>query len=287
MVPSLIPSGPEQLRFASWNIRGGLSDPRRATAIADLLIERQDDVVALPDAWHEDSERSIASGRHLAVSPADFLRSGYMLTDAWFEENRPDDNFARFHFATLIRQDLDANPQEMRLGTRPAMRMALTLGRTTLNVICLYLNDQSKWNRAVQIDDLFDHLGTQSDVPTMLMGDFNDMHRNTRIAKLLQSAPYRRTLGRLPVGNYVFPSLAEMAEGSAIQALEAKGFTDIDPFRRPTMPSRLPLFQLDRFMLRNSYGHIQADPTTGMNKPPLSDHSLIATTLRTTRQERA
>ncbi|OYW84324.1 hypothetical protein B7Z17_04275, partial [Candidatus Saccharibacteria bacterium 32-49-10] len=161
----------ETLSIGTWNVKGALSDPERANTLADAITASNIDVLTLPDAWHEDSSESTPSSRELLVSPDDFAKRGYIALASTFREDRPDDNFARYGFMTLVKETLGPEEYtELRLGERPAHSVQLELAGRALAFVGLYLNDQNEANRLAQLDDLYGYLEPVSDTPTILAG---------------------------------------------------------------------------------------------------------------------
>lgn len=266
------------LTFASWNLKGGLSDASRALDITDRICDSRPDFIALPDAWHEDSSRSRPSGRRLLVSPRDFERDGYSTVDTHFEEDRPDANFARFHLMCLISNNLDYESSVTRLGARPAVTVDTVLGKAALSIIGIYLNDQTEHNRLMQISSLKKQLAHTPNKPTLLVGDFNAMPRESRIAALLQRRTSSHTLSKVNFFNRTLPRLVEMADGATMATLTDIGFSDCDPSAAPTMHSRARLFQLDHILTKGfDEAGLAASTTQRIFYPRLSDHAMIWT----------
>lgn len=267
------------LKISTWNIKGAFSDPYRYNEVLKTIHESESDIVVLPDAWHEDSEASRPGPRQLELSAGDFRRLGYTMLKASFREDRPDDNHARYGFMTLIREPLTPAYEEIRLGSRPAHHLRFIHDATILNVIGLYLNDQSEANRTTQLDVLLRYLEPFADEPTVLVGDFNAMHRQSLAARTLNSS-FIQPLLKIPIMNNTPLRLQEMADGATMAILTNDGFTDADPNYTPTMPSRLPLFQLDRIMVRNGFSsRLKATPPEVTPNPQLSDHAMVSSTI--------
>lgn len=270
----------QELSLSSWNIRGGLSDPDRAFAITNTLIQQQNDIVVLADAWREDSSRSSPSGRRLLVTANDFYKNGYEFIDADFEEDRPDDNYAHFHFTTLVKQGIQHQSEVFRLGERPATHITTSIGAAAIHIVGLHLNDQDERTRSHQVTDLLSNLSKTDNQPTILAGDFNALQKESVVARTLRTGLARSTIGRLSIANSTFPRLIEMASGSTLQSLEAAGFIDTNSQPQPTAPSRTPVFQLDRFMHKITSEVIDVRPITVHKHSSLSDHRQISTALK-------
>ncbi len=268
----------KSLKVGTWNLHGALSNPVDAKPVLRELAHAQADVIALPDAWHEDSSRSRPSyERKSRVSDELFQAMGYKVFRSTFEEDRPDDNYARYGFATLVHnREALSSATTIELGTRPAHHLRINMGAHALNVISLYLNDQSEENRYKQVGTLLDYLDPYFFEPTILVGDFNAMHADSKIAQLLQSDRAHDLLGGIKAKNNTIPRLIEMADGATMNNLEAAGFVDAEPKYRPTMPSLLPLFQLDHIMMRDgALASLTATRPKRTLELSASDHAFI------------
>lgn len=270
----------ETLTVATWNIQGALSDPSRAGAVLDEISKSGANIITLPDAWHEDSEESEESDRHLLVTAGHFRRRGFTALKAQFREDRPDDNYARYGFMTLIDQTTSPAYEKIELGTRPAHHLRLTLGSQALSIMSLYLSDLSDLKRLEQVTDLTTHLASYPLDAVTLVGDFNAMHSSSKVARILDARPVRDIFQLIPARNYTLPRLTRMASGIVMRKLEDEGFTDCDPSQQPTMPSYRPLFQLDHIMTRSSPTvWVEAEPPVLTSRPELSDHRMVMSTL--------
>jgi endonuclease/exonuclease/phosphatase family metal-dependent hydrolase len=164
--------------------------------------------------------------------------------------------------------------------------------------IGVHLDDRLAETRREQALNLLVHR-IKSDQPTIIAGDFNDMHRRS------PRAAVARTLGRLGskipaiepqeyhelqgirkklakpqrFGSLV-ARLGGMAEGRAVTMLEVNGFYDADSSHQPTMLlANRPLFQLDRAMVNRRFDIPEPGVTVHVNDG-LSDHLGISVPLR-------
>lgn len=279
------------LGVTTWNLNGALSDPLKVDAALDKIGECKSSVIVLPDAWRENTEQSLQPPRKLELLSADDFRLlGYTVMKSTFREDRSDDDYARYGFMTLVRHNFDVDPQTkvFRIGERPIHHVRYDLGETALNVIGLYLNDQSEENRNIQLDEFLHYIEPYRSEPMILAGDFNAMHRNSRPAQILNSS-WMQPLSKLPIMNNTPRRLIEMAEGATMAILTENDFIDADPQYAPTMPSRWPLFQLDHIMTRNGFSApLFATPTELTKYAHISDHLMASsvTTLDVSRLKR-
>jgi hypothetical protein len=109
-----------EIKIASFNAKGGLGNPELAERVADVLLSTDADVIGIPDAYHEDTERSTPTDRRLEVEPHYFESAGYDVYDSVYAEERPfgDDNWAKYHQMTLVRQGIGTHAQTVALGQR-------------------------------------------------------------------------------------------------------------------------------------------------------------------------
>ena len=270
----------EALTLSTWNSKGAFSDAQRAESALEAITTAKPTIIALPDAWHEDSEHSTPTARNRLITDAAIEATAYYPLAATFQEDRPDDNYGRYGFLTLVETTAPVvDTEEIRLGRRPAHLIHLLLGKQALTVASLYLNDQSETNRIEQTAQLLEYLEKYSEQPVVLMGDFNAMHGEAVVARALRSQLVRTSLGKLSIANNTLPRLIDMASGDTLAALKAAGFQDAEPYHSPTIPSQLPLFQLDHIMIRDPENKFTIGRPTRINRRSLSDHVQLQTTL--------
>lgn len=271
----------ESFTISTWNAKGAFSDPARALAALDVVAETKADIFTFTDAWHEDSAESSPTTRELLVSDSDFGSLGYTALKGISREDRPDNNYAQHGMLTLVNKRLEGETNEFELGERPAHHVRIHgIGSRAINVIGLYLNDQLESNRVSQVHQLVDYLQPVAEEPTVLMGDFNAMHRRSIPARLLSSPTIGRLFEPITLANSTLPRLTRMANGTTMLGLEAAGFEDIEPYSLATMPSRLPLFQLDHIMIRDPDNRLQpTEQPIRVTRPDLSDHLQLRATI--------
>lgn len=264
-----------EIKLASWNIHGALSDPDRALRVAENIIDTNGQVVSLQDAYQLDSVESKPSGRQLEV-PLDIFRdAGYEVVDTKYWEVRRygDDNFADYGFVTLIKRGY-LRREILKTGTRKTVTVDIPMQNTVVRVASVYLNDQNRQIRMAQAEAVAS--GLRSDMPTALIGDLNEMHGEQRRARLLGSWMARAAFAHIHWQNDTLPRLNDMASGEVLAMFKSLGLEDVDSDKRPTMPSKLPLFQLDHLLINR--GLVATDFNVDF-RPDLSDHAMISSTI--------
>ena len=257
-----------------WNLNGALSDLDRAPDAVEKIIDTNGLVVSLPDAYQLDSRESRPSDRKLEVSFDVFRKAGYEVVDTEHREFRPLNNFANYHFLTLLKRGVYQRREIFTAGTRKVVTVDIAMQDTIARVASVYLSDQSEQKRLFQVEAI--KHGLRTDMPTALIGDLNAMHGDLIRSRVLRARMVRAVAVGIYLQNATLSRLADMARGGVLKELERLGLEDADPDRQPTMPSRYPLFQLDH-VLFNKY--LSASRTTVDFQGNLSDHAMISSTI--------
>lgn len=262
-----------KINLTSWNIHGALSDPDRALIVAENIADTRGDVISLQDAYQLDTERSVPSGRKIQEDALDiFRKAGLELAITEYEEDRPhgDDNFAKYGFITLHAAGIYSRRDIVETGTRKSVFVDIPIQNTVARVASVYLNDQNRQLRMTQAQAVAAAL--RSGMPTVVMGDLNEMHGEKILSRVLSSFLARAAFANIHWQNDTLPRLAGMASGEVLAMFESLKLRDADPKMRPTMPSGRPLFQLD---------HLLVNPDFAVTKfkvdfhPDLSDHGKL------------
>lgn len=265
-----------EINLASWNIDGALSDPDRALTVAENIVATGGQVISLQDAYQVDSEQSRKSDRKLEVSFDIFRDAGFDVIDTDYHEDRPygDDNFADYHFITLIKAGICFRRKILATGTRKTVIADIPVQNTVVRVASVYLNDQNRQLRMTQAQAVAALL--RKGMPTAVIGDLNEMHGEKLLSRVLSSSLARAAFSRIHIQNDTLPRLADMASGEVLEMFGSLKLRDADPDNRPTMPSGRPLFQLD---------HLLVNPDLAVTRfnldfhPDLSDHGKLTSTV--------
>ena len=249
------------LRIASWNIEGRFSDTgskSRGTPanIIKAIKELDADVLVLPEAHSEHSLNDLKSCRQ------QLGQMGYHIYDVPYQDDmalRSDTGVSRLSLVLLSRLKID-KLQIIRLADVRNALVALAHkdgDNHQFRVIGLHLDDRSETTRLSQIADL-SKIINQSELPTIVMGDFNAMHgKDLWPARFLRSKPIRF------LSHIILPSVSmlavEMARGETLHLLETDTkLSDADIRHQPTttpkmrklnwMPS-IRLIQIDHIFI--------------------------------------
>jgi len=271
----------ESITVSTWNLQGALSNPEHTDYVANAIKNQGGSILTLPDAWRVDSEKSERTGRSPQLKDTDFKALGYTYYGTTFPDDRPDDNYAHYGFASLVHESLPViDFNEIKLGERRAHHLRVDLAGIALNVISLYLDDRGEDIRMRQLDDLSPVLSNHHNEPIVLMGDFNAMHRSSLAARLLRSPGVNKVAQRIPFKNGAASNLVGMGKGDTMARLAGNGFHDADPEHQATMPSSLPLFQLDHIMFRHGLNkRLSVEKPVRTLHAGISDHVQLSTTV--------
>lgn len=255
-----------ELQLSSWNIKRAFCEPSRAEAVAEAILNVDSDITFLPDAYQLDSGRSSSHDRQYLLPDNYFEDNGYDVVDMRFDEERIDDDYAEYHTMALAKKSLHKHVKVVSLGSRKAV----VYETNGIRVAGLYLSDQSAFLRGEQIDSLCTNMPLEGSAA--VIGDFNELHGDSLVARTLRSPLTRFVLGRIGFSHNVIPRAIGMADGRALKTLEKRGFRDADSAHRPTMPSKLPVLQLDHHMVS---ADLDVTSFTTSYLPACSDHGLL------------
>lgn len=267
------------LKIASWNIEKRLSllDERgRGTpeAILEQISLLDADILVLPEVFEGKSDQGV---------DARLREHGYNWRDVeYLDKGREEE---RSFLRILSRLPIVAS-EIVRLGDiRNTLIVTIRVGRgRKLRVIGMHLDDRSETSRLQQLHDLIPKVN-ETDVPTIVLGDWNAMHGEDWRARLIHGQFVRRLIRLVPsfVIRDILIRLSDMARGSALRSVEEETtLRDLDVSHHPTttpkmrgiewMPS-IPLVQID---------HIYATPSVTKLTPVVvardggSDHRAIS-----------
>lgn len=275
-----------ELRIGSWNIEGRLSDSgvtnRGKPSHIIAAIKKLDvDILVLLEAHSEDSIDNLTSHKQL-------LNMGYYLHSVSYKDDLASrkDTYAK-QLSLMLLSKLPIETFEIiRLADfRNAFIATFFENKANqrFRVIGLHLDDRLESTRLNQISDL-SQIVNQSNLPTIVLGDFNAMHGDDLWpAKFLRQKPIRL------IANFVLPIISlraiEMARGEALRLLQSStNLRDADTKHRPTttpkmrglewMPN-IRLIQIDHIFISSNIKtkKFQIAPDGG------ADHRAIIATL--------
>lgn len=280
-----------ELKIMTWNIADGLSDESRALPIAEVIADHEPDIIVLQEGLKE--------GAEIDKDALSILENHVgAITKISYEDS--DDRLDRHELVAISKPEY-GEPNIVRGMGRNALHFCFDetelLGMHGLDRHATWLN-MHELARLSQIRKYLEHMRTNDEMTSIVAGDMNDIHKGTRVAKLLRAARWGADLlpsrePGLPAVNlesvkdlapYVHAKvgrlgslsqrLASYAEGLVTDELDTMGFEDLDPEHTPTM-SKGPLkVQLDRVMVRNAKGASEV-----VDGNDLSDHSPVVATI--------
>lgn len=228
------------IRLASWNIEGRLSDTgfsKRAKPkqIVAAIKKIDADLLVLLEAHSETSLNNLKPARQLTDM-------GYRLYNVPYEDDtalRKDIYTKRISLMLLSKLSVDKFEIIRLADKRNAFVAIIHKDKTDpFRLIGLHLDDRSESTRLNQVADLSKTIN-QSDLPTVVVGDFNAMHGDDLWpAKLLRSKPVR-LLSKIILTS-IFPKVIEMAQGKTLQLLQlSTNLRNADTRHRPTTTPKM------------------------------------------------
>ena len=229
------------LKVASWNIEGRLTDTgaksRGSSAqIIDAIRQLNADVLVLLEAHSQISLDDLKLKQQL-------IDMGYYLYNTLYKDDmhlRKDAYTPQLSSLLLSKTPVETI-ETFRLGNvRNAFTAIVKIAQSTqkLRVIGVHLDDRQESTRLKQIDDL-SKIINQSDLPTVVLGDFNAMHGDDLWpAKFLRSQPIR-LLASL-IWPRIFLKVVGMATGDSLRLLQSStNLHDADTRHQPTTTPKL------------------------------------------------
>lgn len=232
------------MKVASWNIEGRLTrfaERGKRGSPEQILgeIEKIDaDVLFLAEAFDQ--------ARPIEPEILEKLLSlGYAVNETPY-----DDSGSRVYAATknphmmfLSRMPVDYT-NEIRLGSiRNAQVTQVVDGNSNqpIRIFGIHLDDRSEENRLKQLEDLIPLINS-SDLPTIVMGDFNAMYRESAQANFLRNPAVLEAINRWPDprSKDILSRLSEMAIGDTMSRITNEtNLKDVDSKMRPTITPKL------------------------------------------------
>lgn len=246
------------ITLVSWNTEGRLtrfSNEGRGSPehIVDTLSSMNGDVVFLAEASDSDQiERNINDT---------ITKAGYSVHTVPYEDAGKDRRWSAEkapNMKLLTRLPVKSFRQIRLGGVRNALEATIEDPDTgiPMRFFGVHLDDRSEAYRLIQTNDLLGFLA-ESDVPTVVMGDFNAMHAEDMRAKFLRSSVFRAVTKVWPHARTkdMFIRLSDMGAGTTLRRLqEDGGLSDADAKRKATTTPKLrgqewlpsiPVFQID------------------------------------------
>jgi len=254
-----------QLTLLAYNTLTGFSDYRRREALLSFVKEVNPDVAFFSDAFAVDVTE--ADINHVKES---LRQAGYDM--AISNETRYDrTDWTRT--MGIVRISLNAGISYVKGTYQDVFHVQLQ----DCQIVGKYFDDRNEANRLAALGDI-----TGADV---VMGDFNAMHADATISKLLKlciplgntfkeiNTDFTKTRNPLLRVISLSQRLFRMAQGDLLRRIEELGFVDTNDTYAPTIHH---LAQLDHIMVKKSitYTHFRV-----YEDIDLSDHKPIAVTV--------
>jgi len=232
------------VRIASWNVEGRLSQKNTLTRgmpddIIDAIKNINADIMVLLEAHSENSLSELKSSQKL-------YDMGYKIYNAPYQDdlNTRTDTYASQLSLMLLSKLQIEKFEVIRLGNIRNAITAIVKSKSNQNfrIIGIHLDDRLESTRIKQVIDLLKVI-KRTVMPTVVMGDFNTMHRED----LWPSKFLRTGLIRL-LAHIFLPNISlratEMARGEALDILKKNtGLIDADKRHRPTTTPKIRGFE--------------------------------------------
>lgn len=253
-----------KLKIYSQNALDGFSRPETSDEYLRIIRELSPDVALFTEAYKAGTEK--------AVQPAinQLKAAGYEILHGPYDEQ--DGRKDRHGILLAVRSSLVSpkKPRLTRIGEHNIVECWLRYKKEQpIHFLGMHLNDRSEAKRQAELNDLLQLIDTHN-MPTIISGDLNTIHRSEAKGKTFRTARRIHLLVRLrlhpithPTGQpmpnnhgrrgSIFYRLHEMASGRTIKRLEENGFTDADPTHQPTLPADSPYAQLDHTLVSRHF----------------------------------
>jgi endonuclease/exonuclease/phosphatase family metal-dependent hydrolase len=274
------------IKIASWNIEGRLTKynggKKRGTPgrIIDEIAHLDADIVVLPEAY---------LNMPLKDSNDRLRELGYKWYDTQYQDTLHDEDVAKwgYPFMRVLYRIPVMHIETKRWGDVRDLPVLLAEDPETKKKFYLmgvHLDDINEERRLRQVDEITQFIH-KSDVPVLLLGDFNAMWHEGW-PRLLTTRAVGFIISRLTYGRLqdVLSRLSRMATGVVMERFKEAGLIDADPHHRATttpkmrgmsfMPS-VRLVQIDHILV--SKGIDISLPIIG--KDSGSDHRSLRTKL--------
>jgi len=227
------------IKITSWNIEGRLSDSgfkNRGTPnqIIQAISEIDADILFLAEAHSENSLNDLTIIKKLYYL-------GYKIHSVNYDDDTAlrKDTYTK-QLSLIFASKLPIDKFEIiKLGDlRNALVATINNNDEKIRIIGVHLDDRSEETRIKQTKDLVKIIN-KSDIPTIVMGDFNAMHSED-----LWPAKFLRLRLIRFLSKFIFARIAskavEMARGECLKYLENNtNLSDADPKHQPTTTPKI------------------------------------------------
>lgn len=223
-----------------WNLADGLSDAARADKIVDHIVRLDTDVAVFPEAYAAEKAADISQSIGL------LRHAGYQVEHVPYDDGL---DYPKDHGLVAISR-LPAEFEVVKLATRNSLAVTITDSEVGGSVFVLgahydYTSEEIRQQQAADSAALL----AQRNLPGVLAGDLNALHRAAWLARIMRSRPVRQFGKALPRGEFLdqVRNLSGMSLGTTLAVLEAAGLKDVDPVSQATALGKLQIAQLDHF----------------------------------------
>jgi endonuclease/exonuclease/phosphatase family metal-dependent hydrolase len=268
-------------KVMAWNLREGLAAPDRSPVLVEAIKQHDADVAVLSDAyWLENPghgtipEVAAETAQQAQIA---FEQAGYDSLAVEYNDGHPWQSRMILMLSRLAVSDVSWVKLSHRSGTQATILDPET--NQEVYVVGAHFDDRDDQLRLKQADAAIDHLIRFADgKPRALIGDLNSLHPGEWTSRLVGNRLARTAARHLLLDEkrrYDAARLSGMATSKVLERLEEYGLRDADRLRRPTFPSRQPLFQLDHCLVSDIFvPHFEVAAHN-----PASDHRAIIATL--------
>jgi len=241
-------------KLATWNVEGRLSDydhGKRGSAehILDGIAAIDADVLVLPEAYLGNQPAKGVNERLQAM--------GYEWRDVKYGDQDRDwskEFMASMPSLRVLSRLTIMNSERVQWGNLRNLLVLTVRDPDTakdMRIIATHLDDRTSEYRKRQVEDAIPFINA-SDLPAIMVGDWNEMHAKSFAARVIGSWPVRMLARCIPSkyplaeGVYaddlrgVFLRGTEMAKGEAVAMIEERtSLRDLDPSWQPTTTLKL------------------------------------------------
>ncbi|HMI08914.1 MAG TPA: endonuclease/exonuclease/phosphatase family protein [Candidatus Saccharimonadales bacterium] len=268
------------MKIASWNVEGRLTlmtKKRRGTPekILNMIETINADVFILPEAY---------MGQPATGVNERLQKMGYEWQDARYDERNDEDHPDDIYIRVLSRFKILENKQLRWNDVRGLLAVVIEDPKSgqKIRFIATHLDERTETRRLAQLKDAVSFINS-SNMPTVMLGDFNAMHldqksqfiQNKVVKGMTFLIPHKRIKGRAGM-------LIEMATGTSLRFLESEtNLRDIDLLHIPTTTPKLREMEWMPSIRMAQIDHIFASPEIqavgfSVSKDGGSDHRAIS-----------
>lgn len=278
-------SGPAELKVATWNAMFSFGDERVRGAIQAVELLGRPGVLGI----QEFTRRGEENNAYATEARERLYDLGYTASRVVDYSSEPTArNWYTMGLWSRIPGTADSDISAEMVGNRYGLHLAVP----DFGVVrAIHKDDASEAVRQTAAETIVAQVrGTEH---TIIMGGFNAMHHSDPRSRLPRAID--RVVRHIPIKDYYsggrlhwrlseVQRVAGMARGGTMNMYAAAGFTDADPYRRPTVGCGPIAYQLDHILASAGlevaeFSNVDMRGLTE-NGQPLSNHLPLAATVR-------